>query len=67
MTLPPFGYHAMEVTFGCMSKGKGVSSRAILLISVKVLVGNTVSSSHHAKAMSSGYPLNKKKRRRKIK
>jgi hypothetical protein len=54
MTLPPSGYHARAVTFGCMAKGKGVSSRANLIISVKVLVGNTVSSGHHAKAVSSG-------------
>jgi hypothetical protein len=54
MTLPLSGYHAREVTFGCMAKGKGVSSRANLLISVKVLVGNTVRFGHHAKAMSSG-------------
>ena len=44
---------ARAVTFGCMAKGKGVSSRASLLISVKVLVGNTVSSGHDAKAVSS--------------
>jgi hypothetical protein len=65
MTLPPFGYHARAVTFGCMAKGKGVSSRANLLISVKVLVGNVVSSGHHVKAVSSGYPLNKKKKKKK--
>jgi hypothetical protein len=53
MTLPLSGYHARAVTFGCMAKGKGVSSRASLIISVKVLVGNTVNSSHHAKAVSS--------------
>jgi hypothetical protein len=65
MTLPPSGYHARAMTFGCMAKGKGVSSRANLLISVKVLVGNTVSSGHHAKAVSSGQPLNKKKKKKK--
>jgi hypothetical protein len=64
MTLPPSGYHARAVTFGCMAKGKGVSSRASLIIYVKVLVGNTVSSSHHAKAVSSSYPLNKKKNKK---
>jgi hypothetical protein len=53
MTLPLSGYHARVVTFGCMAKGKGVSSRAGLIISVKVLVGNTVSSGHHTKAVSS--------------
>jgi tetrahydromethanopterin S-methyltransferase subunit H len=67
MTLPPSSYHAREVTFGCMAKGKGVSSRANLLISVKVLVGNTVSSGHHAKAVSSDWPLNKKKKKKKKK
>jgi hypothetical protein len=65
MTLPPSRYHARAVTFGCMDKGKGVSSRASLLISVKVLVGNTVNSGHHAKAVSSGQPLNKKKKKKK--
>jgi hypothetical protein len=65
MTLAPSGYHARAVTFGCVAKGKGVSSRASLLISVKVLVGNTVSSCHHAKAVSSGWPLNKKQKKKK--
>jgi hypothetical protein len=60
MTLPLVGYHAKAVTLGFMGKGKGVSSRANLLISVKVLVGNTVSSGHHAKAVSPDYLLNKK-------
>jgi hypothetical protein len=41
------------VTFGCMAKGKGVSSRANLLISVEILVGNAISSGHQAKAVSS--------------
>jgi hypothetical protein len=54
MTFTPSGYHARAVTFGCMAKGKGVSSQASLIISLKVLVGNTVSSSHHTKALSSG-------------
>jgi hypothetical protein len=53
MTLPLSSYHARAVTFGCMAKGKGVSSRANLIISMKVLVGNTVSSGFHAKAVSS--------------
>jgi hypothetical protein len=57
----------MAMTFGCMEKGKGVSSRANILISVKVLVGNTVSSVHHAKAVSSGYPLKKKENKEKNK
>jgi hypothetical protein len=57
MTLPSSGHHARAVTFGCMAKGKGVSSRASLIISVKIPVGNTVSSGHHAKAVSSGQTL----------
>jgi tetrahydromethanopterin S-methyltransferase subunit H len=65
MTLPPSSYHARVVTFGCMAKGKGVSSRDNLIITVKVLMGNIVSSGHHAKAMSFGYPLNKKKMKKK--
>jgi hypothetical protein len=36
----------------CMAKGKGVSSRANLLISLKILVGNDVTIGHHAKAVS---------------
>jgi hypothetical protein len=40
-----------------MANGKGVSSRASLIISVKIPVGNTVSSGHHAKAVSSGQTL----------
>jgi hypothetical protein len=65
MTLPPSGYHAREVTFGCMAKGKGLSSRAILITTMKVFVGNTISSGHHAKVVSFGYPLNKKKKKKK--
>ena len=53
MTLPPFGHQTRAVTFGCMAKGKGVSSRANLLISAKILVGNAVSSGHQAKEVSS--------------
>jgi hypothetical protein len=67
MTFPPSGYHARAVTFGCMAKGKGFSSRASLIIVVKVLVGNTVSSGHHAKVVSSVWPLNKKRKRKKKK
>jgi hypothetical protein len=48
-----------------MAKGKGVSSRTSLIISVKVFVGNTVIFGHHAKAVSSGYPLNKNKKKKK--
>jgi hypothetical protein len=65
MTLPPSGHQTRAVTFGCMAKGKGVSSRANLLISAKILVGNAVSSGHQAKAVSSLLDLvvksNKKK------
>jgi hypothetical protein len=64
MTLPPAGYHARAVTLGCMAKGKGVSSRASLLISAKVLVGNAVSSGHHAKAVSPGLALEQKTNKR---
>jgi hypothetical protein len=67
MTLPPSGYHARAVTFGCMAKGKGISSRVSLLIFMKVLVGNVVISGHHAKAVSFGYPLSKKKKKKKKK
>jgi hypothetical protein len=63
MTLPSTGYHARAVTFGCMTKGKGVSSRANLLITVKVLAGNAVTTSHHARAVSPDYLLNKKERK----
>jgi hypothetical protein len=52
MTLLAAGYHTRVVTLGCMAKRKGVSSRASLLISVKVLVGNAATTGHHAKAMS---------------
>jgi hypothetical protein len=57
MTLPPSGHQTRAVTFGCMAKGKGVSSRANLLISAKILVGNAVSSGHQAKAVSSSSRL----------
>jgi hypothetical protein len=61
MKLLQVGYHARAVTLGCMTKGKWFSSLASLLISVKVLVGNVVSSGHHAKVVSPNYLLNKKK------
>ena len=64
MTLLAAGYHARVVALGCMAKRKGVSSRANLLISVKVLVGNVVSSGLHAKAVSPDYLLNKKKEKK---
>jgi hypothetical protein len=57
MTLPLSGHHAKAVTFGYMAKGKGVSSRASLIISAKIPVGNTVNSGHQAKAVSSGQTL----------
>jgi hypothetical protein len=63
MTLPLSGHHAKAMTFGCMAKGKGVSSRASLIISAKIPVGNTVSSGHHAKAVSSGQSLKQKERK----
>jgi hypothetical protein len=65
MTLPLSGHHARAMTFGCMAKGKGVSSRASLIISVKIPVGNTVSSGHHAKVVSSGQTLKVKKKEKK--
>jgi hypothetical protein len=52
MTLLAVGYHARVVALGCMAKRKGVSSRANLLISVKVLVGNIATTGHHARAVS---------------
>jgi hypothetical protein len=61
MTLSSAGYHARAVTFGCMTKGNRVSSRASLLIYVKVLVGKAVTTGHHAKAMSPDYLLSKRK------
>jgi hypothetical protein len=64
MTLPLSGHHARAMTLGCMAKGKGVSSRASLIISVKILVGNTVSSGHHAKAVSFGQILKQKERKK---
>jgi hypothetical protein len=63
MTFPLSGHHARAMTPGCMAKGKGVSSRASLIIFAKILVGNTVSSGHHAKAVSSGQTLNHKERK----
>jgi hypothetical protein len=52
ITLLAAGYHARVVALGCMAKRKGVSSRANLLIYVKVLVGNTATTGHHARAVS---------------
>jgi hypothetical protein len=61
MTLPLSGHHARAVTLGCMAKGKGVSSRDNLIISAKILVGNTVIFGHHAKTVSFGQTLKQKK------
>ena len=44
----------MVVDLGYMAKRKGVSSRANLLISVKVLVGNVVTTDHHARVVTLG-------------
>jgi hypothetical protein len=66
MTLPLSGHHVREMTLGCMAKGNGVSSRASLIISVKILMGNIVSSGHHAKAVSSGQNLEEKKKEKVI-
>jgi hypothetical protein len=52
MTLLAAGYHARVVALGGIAKRKGVSSRASLLISVKVLVGNIATTGHHARAVS---------------
>jgi hypothetical protein len=52
MTLLAVGYHARVVALGGIAKRKGVSSRANLLIYVKVLVGNIVATGHHTKAVS---------------
>jgi hypothetical protein len=60
MTLLATGYHTKIVTLGCMDKRKGVSSSGILLISVKVLVGNAVITSHHARVVSLDYLLEEK-------
>jgi hypothetical protein len=52
MTLLAVGYHARVVALGGIAKGKGVSSRASLLISMKMLVGNIATTGHHARAVS---------------
>jgi hypothetical protein len=52
MKLPLSGHQTRAVTFGCMAKGRGVSSRDNPIISAKILVGNAVSSSYQAKAVS---------------
>ena len=57
MTLPLSGHQTRAVTFGCMAKGRGVSSRDSLIISTKILVGNAVSSGHQAKAVCSSSRL----------
>jgi hypothetical protein len=66
MTLPASGYHTRVVALGGTAKRKGVSSRANLLISVKVFVGNIATSGHQA----GQYPLTsflKEKGNKKIK
>jgi hypothetical protein len=60
MTLLAASYHTRVVTLGWMAKTKGVSSRASILISVKVLVGNVVTTGHHARAVSPHYLLEEK-------
>jgi hypothetical protein len=42
MTLLAAGYHTKVVALGGIAKRKGISSRANLLISVKVLVGDVI-------------------------
>jgi hypothetical protein len=51
MTLLASGHHTRVVALGGIAKRKGVSSRANLLISVKVLVGNIATSGHQARAL----------------
>ena len=60
MTLLVAGYHARVVSLGGIDKRKGVSSRANLLIFVKVLVGNIATTGHQAMAMSLDYLLERK-------
>jgi hypothetical protein len=52
MTLLAVRYHARVVALGCIAKRKRVSSRADLLIFMKVLVGNIATIGHHAKEIS---------------
>ena len=52
MTLLTAGYHTRVVSLGGIAKRKGVSSRAKLLIFVKVLVGNIATTGHHAMEVS---------------
>jgi hypothetical protein len=52
MTLVAAGYHAKVVALAGIAKRKGVSSRASLLISMKVLVGNIATTGHHARVVS---------------
>jgi hypothetical protein len=60
MTLPASGHHARVVDFGFIAKKKGVSSRANLLIFVKVLVGNIATSGHQARVVSLDYLIERK-------
>jgi hypothetical protein len=50
-----------------MAKIKGASSRANLLISVKLLMGNAATTGYQARAMSPDYLLEEKAIRRKNK
>ena len=52
MKLPVSSHHARVVALGGIDKRKGVSSRANLLISLKVLMGNIATSGHQAKVVS---------------
>jgi hypothetical protein len=64
MTLLAYGYHVRVVVIGCMAKRKGASSQANLLISVKMLVANTATIGHQARAVSLDYLLERKKKKR---
>jgi hypothetical protein len=52
MTLLAVGYHARVVALGGIAKRKGISSRARLLISMKVLVVNIATIGHQGRAVS---------------
>ena len=54
------GHQAKVVALGGITKRKGVSSRANLHISVKVLVGKIATTGHHARAVSPNYSLEAK-------
>jgi hypothetical protein len=67
MTLLAAGYLVSVVALGGIAKRKGVSSRASLLISVKVFVGNIATTGHHARAVSPDQLLEEKSNKEKIK